>query len=190
MRDILNYFFEIGILKRVKRSGWWVAGVKDPESVADHSFRAAVLAYIMADMEGANPEKACSICLFHDLAEARINDHHKISARYINKHDGEEKAFMEQLERLPKKTAAKIAKLYHDYDNDKIKESVIARDADLLECAIQAKEYMEIGHKEAGDWMKRIDLLLKTKTAKQLSKQLFRQSSHDWWQGLKKKARR
>ncbi|MBF0384955.1 MAG: HD domain-containing protein, partial [Candidatus Omnitrophica bacterium] len=40
----VNLFAEAGLLKRVKRSGWWVAGIKDPESVAEHSFRCAVIA--------------------------------------------------------------------------------------------------------------------------------------------------
>ena len=32
----LDFFAEAGLLKHIKRSGWWVAGVKDPESVAEH----------------------------------------------------------------------------------------------------------------------------------------------------------
>jgi hypothetical protein len=39
--DMAKYLYEAGQLKRVKRSGWWIAGVKDPESVAEHSFRTA-----------------------------------------------------------------------------------------------------------------------------------------------------
>ena len=43
--------------KRVKRSGWWVAGIDDPESVAEHSYRTALLGYILASLEGADPTK-------------------------------------------------------------------------------------------------------------------------------------
>ena len=45
-KGIARYLFELGQLKRVKRSGWWVAGVDQPESVADHSFRCAALSLI------------------------------------------------------------------------------------------------------------------------------------------------
>ena len=38
-KEIANYLYELGVLKRVRRSGWWLAGVKDAESVAEHSFR-------------------------------------------------------------------------------------------------------------------------------------------------------
>jgi putative hydrolase of HD superfamily len=31
LNDIAKYLYEIGQLKRVKRSGWWMAGITDPE---------------------------------------------------------------------------------------------------------------------------------------------------------------
>ncbi|GGP44124.1 hypothetical protein GCM10010214_16250 [Streptomyces abikoensis] len=34
-----GFLLEMGMLKRAKRSGWWIAGVKDPETIAEHSFR-------------------------------------------------------------------------------------------------------------------------------------------------------
>ncbi|CAM5298637.1 HD domain-containing protein [Streptomyces californicus] len=32
-----GFLLEMGMLKRAKRSGWWIAGVKDPETIAEHS---------------------------------------------------------------------------------------------------------------------------------------------------------
>jgi putative hydrolase of HD superfamily len=63
---IAKYLYEIGYLKHLKRSGWWRMGVRDPESVAEHSYRTAVIGYVLANLEGADPEKTASICLFHD----------------------------------------------------------------------------------------------------------------------------
>ena len=57
MNNIAKYLYEVGQLKRVKRSGWWMAGIADPESVAEHSFRTALLGYILASLEGADPTK-------------------------------------------------------------------------------------------------------------------------------------
>lgn len=53
---IANYIFEAGMLKRVKRSGWWAEQIKNPESVAEHSWRASVLAFILANLEGFDDE--------------------------------------------------------------------------------------------------------------------------------------
>ena len=57
----VNFFAEIGLLKKIKRSGWWVAGIKDPESVAEHSFRCAILGYYMAHLEKADPFKVMAM---------------------------------------------------------------------------------------------------------------------------------
>jgi putative hydrolase of HD superfamily len=54
-QDILNFISEAGLLKRTPRSGWFVAGIKNPESVAEHSFRCAVIGYCLAKMEDADP---------------------------------------------------------------------------------------------------------------------------------------
>ena len=43
--DLAKYMYEIGQMKRVQRSGWWLAGITNPESVAEHSFRAVILRY-------------------------------------------------------------------------------------------------------------------------------------------------
>lgn len=32
-----GFLMEMGMLKRAKRSGWWITGVKDPETIAEHS---------------------------------------------------------------------------------------------------------------------------------------------------------
>ncbi len=39
MQNLAQFLFEVGYLKRVRRSGWWLLGNKTPESVAEHSFR-------------------------------------------------------------------------------------------------------------------------------------------------------
>src|ERR1017187_2458492 len=58
LRDTTGFLYEIGLLKRYKRTGWSLAGVPAPESVADHSFRASVIASVIAAMEGADPQRA------------------------------------------------------------------------------------------------------------------------------------
>ena len=100
-KGIARYLFELGQLKRVRRSGWWVAGVDQPESVADHSFRCAAIAYLLAELEGANPERAAAIALFHDTGETRVNDQHRVGKTYVNWDGAEEKVVEDQLHRLP-----------------------------------------------------------------------------------------
>jgi len=182
MENIAKYLFESGELKRVKRSGWWTAKIKDPESVAEHTFRAAIVAFILAKMEKIDEKKLCCAALFHDMHETRTLDLHKVHARYAKLPESTKKKVVEeQLMGLPED----IKKAIEDVYSLNEKEKILLKDADLLECAFQAKEYLEIGYKDCGDWINNIEKLLKTESAKKLLAVLKTTDSKEWWKGLK-----
>jgi putative hydrolase of HD superfamily len=82
LTPVARFLFEAGTLKNTRRSGWWMAGVKDPESVADHSWRAALLASIIAKLEGADPAQAALLAVWHDSQEARTGDVNHLGKKY------------------------------------------------------------------------------------------------------------
>ena len=41
MNNFIDFFIEVGKLKRMKRSGWVINQIKNAESIAEHSFRVA-----------------------------------------------------------------------------------------------------------------------------------------------------
>ena len=180
----LGFIAEMGLLKRVRRSGWWVLGIKDAETVAEHSFRCAIIGYMIACMEDVPPHKALLMTLFNDVHEARLTDLHKMSQRYIALQAAEDKAFGEQMNVLPKKVGGQLKKLHAEYRKQKTKEAIIARDADILECLIQAKEYHEYGFKEAVKFVKKAPATLRTKSAKRLWALAKRSNLNEWWEGL------
>lgn len=186
MEPIARYVFEAGMLKRVKRSGWWAEKVESPESVADHSFRAAIIAFMLAHMEGLDEGEAnrlCTAAVFHDMHEARIGDMHKITARYVTvSHELERKVEREQVVGMPNGIQNSILETL----DLSIKEHAILKDADYLECAFQAKEYLDVGYKGAGTWIDNIGARLKTKSAKALLAKMKTMDSNCWWKGLKK----
>ena len=169
------------MLKRVSRSGWSVLGIKNPESVAEHSFRCSVIGYILAKMEGADPYQVLIMSIFGDLAEARITDLHKMAQRYVDARRAEDQAFKEQIKDLPKPIRDDLSKAAKSYRGQKSPESIIARDADILECLIQAKEYDEIGYKEAIKFTKKAPKFLKTKSAQKIWELARKNKLNDWW---------
>lgn len=181
--SIVKYFFEAGMLKRIARSGWWAEKVKHPESVADHVFRTAVIAFVLAKLENADAEKLCTAAVFHDMHETRLGDLNKITARYIQT-DGEIAAKVEQdqVKAMPKQIQDSILRTQDLTE----KEKAILKDADYLECALQAKEYLDIGYAGAITWINNIEKRLKTENAKRLHRKLKTQDSNSWWKGLKK----
>ena len=182
----LNFFAEAGLLKRVKRSGWWVAGIKDPETVAEHCFRCAVIGYYIAHCEEVDPYKVVTMTLFNDIHEARINDLHKMGHHYIDFREAEKKVFADQIIFLEKKVKEALRAMRGDYEEQLSKESIVARDADILECLIQAKEYVDLGYPVARTFFKRAPDYLKTATARKLWQQALSWDSHDWWQNVVK----
>lgn len=179
--NIINFLAEAGQLKRVKRSGWWVAGIKDPESVADHCFRCAVLGYLLAKMEHADPFKVLMMTLFNDIHEARINDLHKVGHRYIDFKSAEKKTFKEQIKLLPKKMRGEYSSLREEYDLQRSKEALVARDADILECILQAREYYNSGFTQTKSFMSPGKKHLKTKSAQRLFKRILAWDNTEWW---------
>ena len=186
MQKIVDYFFEINNLKRIKRSGSWIAGINNPDTIAEHAFRTAQIGYVLAELEKADSSKVLLMCLFHDNAEVRIGDHHKIMARYMDTQKAEKMATKDQLQNLPSKIADKLENVANEFSDKKTKEAIIAKDADLLELAMQAKEYLELGYQGKQDWLDNIKASVQTKTGKEMFEAIEKGSMCDWWQGLKK----
>lgn len=184
--SVLNFIFEAGLLKLVKRSGWWVTGIKNPESVADHSFRCAVIGYFLARMEKADPQKVLMMTLFGDICEARINDSHKMAQMYFNHRAAENKAFTGQIKRLPKDIKKEFADLRKEYLAQKTKESLLARDADILECLLQSKEYSIQGYSQAAKFSRKAPAFLKTSAAKKIWNLAKKGIKRSWWEKLSK----
>lgn len=178
---ILNFISEASMLKRVVRSGWSVLGIKNAESVAEHSFSCCVLGYILAHMENVSVKEVLLMTLFNDIHEARITDLHKMAQRYIDAQGAEDKSFCEQISFLPKGLKDDLGTTRDEYRQQKTKESIVARDADILECLIQAKEYHEHGFSEAIKFMSKAPRFLKTKSAKKLWKLAKSMKLNDWW---------
>ena len=186
MEKIVKYIYEAGMLKRVSRSGWWAEKVKYPESVADHALRTAIIAFILARMEGLDEQaarKLCSAAVFHDMHETRLGDMNKVTARYItNSKELERKVEEEQLKDMPKEIRDSVIEMLELSE----KERTILKDADYLECAFQAKEYLDVGYKGAETWIRNVGKKLQTESAKKLHAQMKDQDSNSWWKGLKK----
>src|SRR3989344_1880685 len=162
MKEIANFLYELGMLGRLRRQGPYLAGIKDPETIAQHSHRASIIAYILAKMENVNVEKTVLMTMFHDVPETRMTDLNKVTRRYFKVKEPEEIIIKEQTQNLPENIKQSIRSLLDEFNEKESKEAVVARDADYLECAIQAKEYMEQGNRAMADWIKNCEKGVRT----------------------------
>lgn len=181
---ILNFFFELAQLRRIKHEGWRTIGIDNPESVADHSLRAAQVGYFLAKLEKyKNPQEVATMLVFHDIGECRIGDIHKIANRYIEADEAQ--AVKDQVKDLGE-IGKELFSLWEQVEYQKTTAGKIAKDADLLEQAITAKEYIEKGIEFAQNWIDNISKKLITKSAKSLLKDLEKSNTNNWWKNLKK----
>ena len=82
---LLECLAELHNLVRLPRAGWIMAGVKDPESIGDHCFEAALIAYVMSrhlDQE-VDIGRVLTMLLFHELGEVRLTDLPRRAGPYI-----------------------------------------------------------------------------------------------------------
>ena len=71
-------------------------------------------------------------------------------------------------------------------ENRNTKEGIVAKDADWLELAFQAKQYIDQGHLAAQNWIDNVEKALETDSAKELLKEMQKTNFTDWLIGLKK----
>lgn len=74
--DYLDFFKTVGKSKRLLCSGFVREKVKNPESVAEHSFRVSVLAMVLSDKLGypLDKDKLIKMALLHDIGEIATGD--------------------------------------------------------------------------------------------------------------------
>lgn len=75
MEDFLDFLIDIGRLKRMPRTYWKARGIKNPETVAEHSFTLALIALIFgAGKRHLNTEKLLKMALCHEMASVYTDD--------------------------------------------------------------------------------------------------------------------
>jgi len=185
-KKIVNFIFELNQLKKQKTSGWKLAGIDTTISNADHTLRAAQIGYILAVMEKyENPEKVVTTLVIHENGEARIGDQNKVSARYYNKKEAEKNAFTEQLDGLGETIENRWKQYFEEFEERNTPGGIIAKDADWLETAFQAKEYADLGY-PTQNWIDNVEKALETESAKKLLAEMKNTKFTDWWMNLKK----
>src|SRR5438445_3501731 len=101
---LVAFFSQSGRLKSEKRRGWLLKlGLAHPESVADHSYRTALMALVLSDSRRLDTAKAVRLALLHDLPEALVGDAMPEERSGSAKAAVETKAMEELLKSLPLK---------------------------------------------------------------------------------------
>jgi putative hydrolase of HD superfamily len=183
VEGLTNFLYEMGLLKRYKRAGWLIAGVDNPESIAEHSFRTAIIGYVLAVMEGADPAKTAALCLFHDTQETRIGDVPSVGKGYVVTAPNPE-VTTDQVAGFPAAVGRAVSELVDEYEGRRSVEARLAKDADKLECLIQAREYQAQGHQDVPPWIETSAAALQSSSARQLAEACQQIPPRQWWKAF------
>jgi putative hydrolase of HD superfamily len=190
--NVKKFFHELEALKNLRRSGWVRFKIKKPESVADHSFRVAVMAMVLAPKLGLNVEKCIKMALLHDLSEIRVGDivvkssDPNYRTQEKEKFQKEKNSIKKILSNLDKNQADEFFKSWLEVGMKTSAEGKFVNELDKLEMVFQALEYERENRSKTRldeffeDAEKRIEIpeLLKLlKEVKQERSKLFKHSS-------------
>ncbi|MDR3566680.1 MAG: HD domain-containing protein [Syntrophobacteraceae bacterium] len=176
-RKIIDFFFELGMLKKTPRSGFQFLG-SGGESVADHSFRVAMIGFALARLDAnVDPFRVLCMCLVHDLPEARIGDQNYVNKRYVTV--DESAAMADLADSLP--FGDELKSLLKEYRDSQTDEARLVHDADQLELIVELKEQNDLGNSYASKWIHFARQRLVTPTAKKIAEQILSTDSTDWW---------
>lgn len=139
--DAVQFLSIIAKLKQTLRQGWVENDVKNPESVADHMYRMAVLCMMCPD-PALDKNYMIRMALCHDMAEALVGDITPQMNVSKEVKYAKEKAGIEAMSGLiPGMSGSEMKALWFEYEAQETPESKFVRDMDLLEMIAQAHEY-------------------------------------------------
>jgi len=171
IKKYFEFFFDLKKLKKMPRTGWVLRGVKNPETVAEHTFGLAFLSWILGSETELNISKLIKIALSHDLCEVFAGDRtpfwyypklpkeKKVREKMLEKwarlsrktwkkvahkkRKAEKRALLKLLKNLDKPIKSEIFHLWIEYENSTSKEGKFVRQLNRVETLIQAIEYFK-----------------------------------------------
>ena len=84
---------------------------------------------------------------------------------------------------MPETISAPIRAAIAEFEAGETIEAVCARDADKLECLLQAREYQVAGATDIEAWIESSKRAVKTETGRRLAEEALVTHPGDWWEG-------
>jgi putative hydrolase of HD superfamily len=135
---------------------------------------------LLAHLEGADPGRATMLGLLHDTQESRTGDVPSVERAYVKTADPRD-VTADQTAGLPPAMAGMLRALVGEYEDRSSLEARCAKDADKIECALQAKEYAEAGNTAVEPWVETSLTGLRTEAGRRLGELVRQVPPRVWW---------
>lgn len=177
--DYLDFFKTVGESKRLLRSGWVREKVKDPESVAEHSFRVSVLAMVLSDQLRVDKKKIMKMALIHDLSMTFTGDIVWVRGGIVDLQEREKKE-KEEIKGMVNlfsliEDGEKYIKIFEEMTLMTTHEAKIFWQLDKLEMALQAFEYEKEQGKRLNEFFTTADLYINEPILREILNEIMRE---------------
>ncbi|KKR30096.1 hypothetical protein A2715_04190 [Candidatus Woesebacteria bacterium RIFCSPHIGHO2_01_FULL_39_32] len=145
---LLKLLIRVNSLKDVDRTGWVIKGVKNAESVADHTWGVAFLTLILADPKKLNKEKLLKMTIVHDLGEIIPGDvRWEAGKKVIGSQRKKRKKELDVMKDLfgDYPNGKEYISLLKEFNEQKTPEAKFLKQVEKLEMVLQAYIYEETG---------------------------------------------
>lgn len=176
MTRLADFLFEAGMLRKTPRTGYQFLG-SGAENVAEHSFRTALIGFVLAESTGADPYRTMALCLFHDLPEARTGDFNYVNKLY-NTCDSR-RAMIDALAGTGLTKA--VLPLHDELEAAHTPEAILAQDADQIDLIANLKEELDLGNRYAAAWIDAAVKRLRTEAGRALAEAVATTDHSEWW---------
>jgi len=166
MENIFNFLIDIGKLKNIERRGVTFYGIDCPDSALDHSFRVAIMVWILGKDKDINLGRAIKMALIHDVCKVYSGDitpydnilpsdlkkRREVTGKWrrlskkdkekfsLKKFKQEKRALVKLIANLPHFIKKEILDLWLEYNQLLTPEAKFVNQVDVLENLLEAFE--------------------------------------------------
>ncbi|OIP28122.1 hypothetical protein AUK22_04580 [bacterium CG2_30_54_10] len=155
LSNIKGFLRDFLTLKKLRRTGWQLRGIRECESLADHCFGVALLTMVIADQVTSHEidkDLAIRMALVHELGESRVGDIPFTALKYFpDKAKAELEAVTDLVEPLGQ-AGKRYLDLFEKFEAGNSIEARFVRAIDKLEMLITARDYERTGIQSLDDF--------------------------------------
>lgn len=178
-KKTIEFLTKIAKSKKILRSGWIREKIKNPESVAEHSFQLSVMAMVLADQLGVDKEKLIKMAILHDLGGVVTEDivwsrGNTIDIKKRAEKENQEKKGIEKVFKIIGRSQEYV-KIFEEMIERATQEAKIFWELDKLEMAMQALQYERDHSRKLDEFFINADLQIHASPLRKIFKEITKQ---------------
>jgi len=109
------------------------------DTIASHSFGAALIGWVMAEKEDLDSDKIVKMLIMHDLIMGYVEDYTPEDEEFSSKKEKE--VFDQLIDDIPNEIEEEFKLMFHELQSQETEEAKIAKESDKLDTLLQARSY-------------------------------------------------